>query len=160
MSSQAEWDAYAVAIEGEWQLCANCQPDAAGKKLFRQYNYNRTVTGLGIVLSPINNEEFSDARGISFEFFTTGIPAIKLGRLSGSGVIGETWIVAQMGKIMDNPKCFLPTGSVGQVFAPGSEIYDFFDGLAPGIGGTFTMCQFTVNGAPGLKVEADVAYNG
>lgn len=46
LPNQADWEAAAVTFRGFWNLCANCAPDLAGKKLFRQYNYWRRQLGL------------------------------------------------------------------------------------------------------------------
>lgn len=52
LPNQAAWNAYAAAIAGEWGLCANCAPDTAGKKLFRQMNFTRAVQGLSTITTP------------------------------------------------------------------------------------------------------------
>lgn len=52
MSTKEEWDAAALSIAGQWSLCADCDVELAGKKLFRQVNLNRQMKGLGELITP------------------------------------------------------------------------------------------------------------
>lgn len=52
LPNQTAWNLYALSIAGQWDLCANCQPDTGGKKLFRQINYNRTLLGQPLITVP------------------------------------------------------------------------------------------------------------
>jgi hypothetical protein len=167
MSSQAEWQVYAANIEGEWSLCANCEPGASGKKLFRQYNFNRMLIGLPIVDSPINNTEFVNA---------TGQGGITIVRTLSTGLFRTTWSAIEdnlpyygagnIGLSMSNPVVEF-TADEHEPSTSG-PVHDWIlavaAGLIPGFPNVANqtanvwVCYFAGDGAPGPRLMASILF--
>lgn len=150
MSSKAEWETYAANIDGLWQLCANCQPDSSAKKLFRQYNYNRTILGLPIALSPIDNTEWCGDTQLQPNFDFTD-PASPFLLMTGSTDGLPSYLIVQAGSVMTNPFFYIPDGLPGNTYFPGDTAYDFWLAFITKYGqGFFNACCTKPDGAPGL----------
>lgn len=159
LRNQIDWVTYAGNITGEWQLCANCQPDSSGKKLYRQYNFNRSASGLPEISTPVSNTAYSAP--MTFQV-TWNYPGIGTGDNIDFSITAHPhpqWIQTQLGIGSTNPVFFFD-GSTTGVFFPGSPQYDYFVGNwvkrfgHPSAGFaefTFQTCVWDANGAPGLK---------
>jgi hypothetical protein len=125
LPNEADWELYAANIENEWSLCANCRGDGSGKKLFRQFNFYRSLLGLGTITVPLDNEAIGpsgncDASGIytplggwvfpSGQFVVYGAPAT---------------MIAQVGLTLRNPLVTGITDEIGP-FIPGTQEYSFW----------------------------------
>jgi hypothetical protein len=153
MSTQAEWNAYAERIAGFWNLCANCAPDQSGKKLFRQYNFNRLLAGLDVVESPIDATEFCFTQNWRFDIHLSGSDAPQ-GFFTGGITEASIWYNVQIGSVLANPRMLMPLITLGIPFHPGDAVYDFmlqFVGL-----GVVKTCFFNKSGAPGLSDGGEV----
>lgn len=145
LADQTPWEGYAANITGEWNLCANCEPDAGGKKLYRQYNFNRRILGLPVVDVPINDTEHCPSGNWSFAiigtedgFFNNGFNPV------------DTYYLINVGKAMGNPLLLLTAADIPATFPPGSPLYDFMAGLPENQ--FLTACTMLPDGAPGKQV--------
>lgn len=159
LPDKTPWAAYAAAIEGEWQLCANCMPDGGAKKLYRQYNFNRQRISLPVVSTPTDDTEVCDAFLIGFRYDGTGGGLLCSWECSPPP-LQDFWCVASVGKSLTNPLIFLPKAD-NAVDQPGvTPLSVWLENVGKLIGikfigleGTLStaVCVFTVNGAPGLR---------
>ena len=159
-ADQPSWVTYAAAIENEWNLCANCQPDSGAKKLFRQYNFNRRLLGLTIQLVAPSGAPFADVGDIGVFWViddSTGDNFVSVDfDVSGN----NDWLCIQIGKRLANPLFQLDPAINGVDFSSG-PVYDFWTQLylscrsVPPAGSDDELdlfaCVFTTDGAPGLK---------
>jgi hypothetical protein len=137
IATQADWVTYAANIAGEWDLCANCSPDASGKKLFRQYNFNRTLRGLPIVNTPVDNTEYAVPASLIFYYVDAADPLGPSLQVS-FGPTGITTIVtAQLGLQNANPSLDT-TGLLPIQTVTAGPLFDF--------GQQVTMAVCTLNG--------------
>lgn len=159
MSTQLEWENYAVDIAGEWDLCANCEPALAGKKLFRQLNFNRVLIGLPIVLSPPNPGAFSIAALLTFDFNNlVPLPYCTVDANLDPTLVGFSAV--QMGKVLGNPSTTFNLVDITGFKFPGDKMYDFGVILASQLGlwaavgdnsKTVSCCNSDDDGTPGRK---------
>jgi hypothetical protein len=165
LPNQADWITYAANIAGNWQLCANCQPDASGKKLFRQYNYNRAILGLPIVTVPIDATAFAEVTFITAEYVVPPISPLPAVDLNWSGSGDFIVLLAQQGAVMANPRLTLDPAfnGVGTIAAPPfawvESCVKFLIGLPPPPGSypIFQQCCiFNLDGAPGRKLFLEI----
>jgi len=157
LSNQADWISYAVAIAGDWDLCANCNPGSSGKKLFRQYNFNRELLGLAWVTAPIDPTEAAHASFVEVHLSDSLNEVVVF----GLGSLPDTWYIFQFGNLLNNPALLIPAPGTGLVASPGSPWYDetapFFSPT-----GTTTFwpaCTSADSGAPGLRVTVPFVHD-
>lgn len=163
MSSQLEWNDYALAIAGQWQLCANCAPDVAGKKLFRQYNFNRLLVGKPILLSPIDATEYASTEFISIRYTDYQGLFPSSVSLDWSPPVSTEIITAVLGRSMQNPFVDL-TGLtiVAAIFS--GPAFDWAVKVCTSIcqpdgpAVAFKCCAQTQNGAPGNSSVASALW--
>lgn len=159
LANKTPWTIYASNIAGAWALCANCQPDFGAKKLFRQYNFNRSLVGLGVASVPVDDTEVCDAVPSNLVIDTTGIaPTATLN--GGSMTFGAYFAVASSGLSLSNPLAALNTVLFGVPQPLGSVVYSWGDqvmtlaGIASLPGVNFIdvwVCVFNPDGAPGSR---------
>ena len=146
MSTQAEWDVYADNITDGWDLCANCTRDATGKKLFRQYNFYRTLLGLPIVLSPIDNTEFQSPSGMFLEWVPPN-PGPEMILMTPGAWSHFGWGFYQCGQALGNPRVRVTQTDDTQQLLPSAPGYQLLLATLPA--GGLLACTCTDNGAPG-----------
>jgi len=149
LPDQAPWFTYAAAIADHWQLCANCNPASTGKKLFRQYNFNRHIIGLPPVAAPASYSETSDIAYIEMSLVI--IPP------AGSYIIISTdpqptacLVTAQVGAVLSNPSILIPALAFHVNIPEGSAAYARL--YVTRSTGAPWFCQSTVTGSPGVRV--------
>lgn len=157
LPNQADWIIYAGNISGEWQLCANCAPGPSGKKLFRQYNFNRIALGLAQVTVPIDNTESAGSGPTEIHLTPNGGPPNFLFRYIWPSAMDGLTVIAQQGQQAGNPQYTLIAADNGQfVFA--GPTWDFIQQVIAGVENPANPdfgspvqhgCWFTANGAPG-----------
>lgn len=147
LTDKSPWVAYAAAIAGLWRLCANCQPDAAGKKLYRQYNWNRSLIGLPRVTAPVDGTAYGPAVPAIAEYNPLGLPIGTLGFTQCSSPHAY-YLVVQNGLGLLNPIVHLAASLDPQLFTLGSTNWNALLGLQPAT--LYLACGFDDNGAPGL----------
>ena len=159
LPNQADWTTYAANITGEWSLCANCDPGASGKKLFRQYNFNRFQLGLPITTTPVSNVEFADA-GLNSVFGDSEPPPPFSAGGTGGIQTQPIWYTFQTNAQLANPTILIPPALGFWNWASTDPAYTFFlnlvtaqFGATPGSvsSGPITACTMTTTGAPGLR---------
>lgn len=124
LPNQAAWNAYAAGVAGNWQLCADCEVDQGGKKLFRAYNFYRFIFGLPLDLTPPLTSVPPSGTCASVVIF---------GPMSGDFVVineqgpdGQTVVfIAQIGKQLSNAHLVFPNADNGVPFYSGSPQYDW-----------------------------------
>lgn len=159
---KSAWETYADNIDGEWQLCANCFSGDTAKKLYRQYNFNRMMSGLAPAATPVDNTEAAQCDLIAMEYAVAGstVAGFALGNQNG-GTVGDWWI-ANVGLALQNP-VYQTTGVEDNTVVTSGPWFDFIQDIWVAIGvpidpfiGTyvyFQMCQWTADGAPGLQIQ-------
>lgn len=165
LPDDSAWVTYATNIAGNWQLCANCQPDAAAKKLYRQYNFNRFLLGLTRADVPIDNTEFCENRFGNVEQNYQAVPPWV--NMNVDPTLGfPFYAVANVGLALLNPLGEITAAAgAGNVNAPSPE-YSFADAVTTALGlaaspgshsGNAVTCFFMPSGAPGLN--SNVGYS-
>lgn len=150
LPDQTPWVTYAENIADQWQLCASCAPMSSGKKLFRQYNFNRQSIGLSVVDVPVDDEEFCEVDEIHWVFGVD--PSLgNIGFFTEAGIYVPTWIQAQVGKVLSNPIALFPVDGAGGPWLPGDALYQLWQQCTPM--GVTPGCIFTQTGAPGAKAS-------
>jgi hypothetical protein len=163
LTNQTDWEIYAINIAGDWDLCANCEPGLSGKKLFRQYNSNRTIMGLGLATTPVDNTEYAVSGNL--EIVLLGPPAVAVPTIvfGADGFAPDVVIQPQCGLALSNPRITFGTITLGIAYVNGPQ-FDF--GLAvvsallpgPSTGTTYASCIWTGDGAPGIKGGGEVDW--
>jgi hypothetical protein len=169
MSSKAEWITYATNIAGEWALCANCQPDSSGKKLYRQYNYWRQIMSIARADSPIDNTEYATDGYLEFWYIDPDGVNPQNVYIFDTYEIGQDFICANIGLSTANP-IWEYDSSVTNTHLYSGPAFDFVQkvvttlGQDPGVGGEYPFgcncCLFTANGAPGNNRSFPFAWIG
>jgi hypothetical protein len=149
LADKTPWVTYAATINGEWQLCANCQPESSGKKLFRQYNFNRQSIGLSVATVPVDGTEFCHSGGTGWRLYST-LPLGQFFSTTDYVQVPGAWCMMQVGSTWTNPVLFLTPTPISNVYAHGTPVFDFL--ITQTIGTTIDACVFTPNGAPGLRM--------
>jgi hypothetical protein len=168
LADKAPWVAYATNIVGEWSLCANCMPDGGAKKLFRQYNFNRELIGLPVVIAPVDDTEVCDAsmQDVQWVLETGTTFETTIAVLTSEA---SFYIVASLGKALANPVIAF-NGSDAGVSLTVPNIYSAwvqavmtslgFFGQPGELFGTVPMCVFNVSGAPGMRANVPCLWIG
>lgn len=144
LADKSPWIGYADNISGQWALCASCMPDEGGKKLFRQYNFNRTILGLNIVTVPISDNAFAEPNLVVIEDFRP--VSIILGF---DNSVGFQWYVFQAGRQLMNPVAGYVGIDEAEVVIPTDPAFAAWSAVLDSGGKVY--CCFDQDGAPGLK---------
>lgn len=160
LSNKAEWVTYAANIDGHWNTCANCALEATGKKLFRQYNYNRNLIGLAPVTVPLDDTEYTDSFLHNVVWAPDGMPAfVQLFGGGGGLAYGDILCVANLGLSLANPiGSFTIADIVSTIVISGPffewvvKIMTLFPTELDGPGESFDICFFKSSGAPGQRI--------
>lgn len=167
LPNKADWNAYALNILGSWQLCANCDVELSGKKLFRQINLNRQTMGLTIETAPIDPTEFSQVDVFQLNLITDTGTGITSAWARNDSTIEDAWVQASLGLSLLNPfgqilaadwNNYVTSGTTWDtVFAIVSSAVAF---PAPGTTNILvpTTCHWTNDGAPGNVRPTRVAW--
>ena len=160
------WINYAANIAGEWQLCANCLVDLAGKKLFRQYNFNRQILSLSLVNAPIDDTATGSISQLLLSWVTNYAPGINAAHVAFLVADADKTAIAQIGLQMGNPAYKLNVADFGSYHTAG-KLFDFveqlaiflnYQTLAPGFYDfTVFACTTDADGAPGLQLPMEVS---
>lgn len=158
LPNQLDWINFSLYLDPDWGLCANCVLPATGKKLYRQYNFNRNISTRLTVGTPVDAGEFCSLNGIEAYLFLNA-PTADYDVIITSESIGGDWVVAQVGLALLNPIHKFPGASgfysgpmtdatgqwylailaaMGIVIIPGNHDY------------TVNICPFATEGTPGL----------
>lgn len=157
LPDKSPWITYALNINGEWGLCATCQPDFGAKKLYRQYNFNRQILGLASVDAPIDNTEFCDE---SYDTFDVDIrsPGGSMLCDNSSGTLTGVVVMASCGQSMLNPWVLFPPSLPDATFFDPAPQWQWgvdccsalhMGGLPSGSERNAMLCYFKLSGAPG-----------
>jgi hypothetical protein len=164
MSSQAAWNAYALSIGGGWALCANCAPGVQGKKLFRQYNFNRTLMGLAIVDSPIDPTEEAGFSVTTVRWTDTDSPTVGIETSEPSR---DCYLCAQLGLGLRNPFTLVTAAQMNIDLTPGDNVYAWVASIMPQILPTLPgtgqatylrTCLWTPSGLPQFSQLTDWSW--
>lgn len=165
LPDKSPWVTYAANIAGDWDLCANCQPDDGAKKLYRQYNFNRTLLGLTNTAAPVDNSEFySDALNAVTLFTGGGFDVVIWRTNQDPQEVGT--VFASVGHSLSNPSVTIPGDPANMLYFPGDPQYIWSYAVAAALGyagqqvpeGTqFPTCYTTPNGAPGTRYFTSIA---
>jgi hypothetical protein len=165
LPNQADWNAVAAAFAGLWGLCANCQPDAGGKKLYRQVQMNRSLVGLPpIGTPPTPSAGFVPGVSSAQWINQPSVPGNNNASVTLDELGTDVWVVAVIGLALANPIAFVASSESGTSFPPGTDIFKLVSQTitvkaapAPISAGDFEnqVCTFDVNGFPGLPEQAD-----
>lgn len=139
------WEDYASDIAGQWSLCANCAPEIAGKKLFRQYNFNRTLLGLAVVTAPVSFGAVCVGTDGDAEPYLGGYALIWDG---APGPGGNYYAI--LGGGITQGKCWLVPLSLFEAIGPSDVRSIALSSLPAGSEGFF-LCNFDGDGAPGQQ---------
>lgn len=148
LPNQADWISYAAAINGEWQLCANCQPESTGKKLFRQYNFNRFLIGLPLVTVPVDATEFAAVTVFTMNWLPFA-PGQPISLSADPATTQALYFVVPVNQQLANPAVPVPIPGATTIGA-GDVGYAALLTIPPFT--TVQVCVFTTNGAPGLQM--------
>lgn len=148
LQNQADWETLAAAVDGLWDLCANCDPDADAQRLYRQINFNRSLIGLPREDDPTLFAAF--VAGVTYTLVTT--PTFVSLTLA-AGQSAATWLIVQQGNALGN-ELILTAPGFGTPYANGTKSNTFLRGLPAG--SSWKVCTFSVDGMPGLSTNLDV----
>lgn len=143
LPNQAAWVAYALAMTGQWDLCANCQPDASAKKIFRQLNFWRQVVQLATVTVPPAVPLGGDPPAIWVEYYAVLSTGYSLISLLGGPDYSDFQLIGQIGLALGNPIYDGPYGA-GPSWFPGDPFYIWWVEILNGLGFDLTTPQVEV----------------
>lgn len=166
LADKTPWEIYAGIIAGEWQLCANCQPDTAAKKLYRQYNMSRIAQGLPVVDVPIDDTEYAKP---TFPLWSAIYLLHPVGAVNVvpnySSCPEDCVITAQVGKGLANIQINVNLADSLHVFTSG-PLWAAITQIVIALGGPrpvgsiadwgFTGCVSKASGAPGVKCNPEI----
>lgn len=153
LTNQPDWVTWAVEMEGYWDLCANCAPEASGKKIFRQLNFNRSVLGLPALTTPPAFAPPAGLGDLEVNWASHQPPGFNFVLVTCS-VSGPGYGILQAGLVDNNPVLDF-TGTVSGIFFEGTAEYDYWTTLvllvAPTVGQDTTakLCWMGIDGVPG-----------
>lgn len=161
LGNQAEWNAFAAANTDQWSLCANCEPDKSGKKLFRQVNFNRSQVGLPVetntaVLGPFCQVT---ADNIVADQGGTGAPLQAIWDGSGSG--GAYYVQASNGSKLMNPILLWNTAFINVLIPGNSTLWQWVKANVKVLDGAIDLqlCFWTATGMPGISDISELEWN-
>jgi hypothetical protein len=160
LPDKTPWVLYAVAIAGQWQLCANCAPDAGGKKLYRQYNFNRGLISLPVISVPIDPTATAASTALNIFVETLDGGATYTVTIDGIPPIVPCYVVANVGRSLGNPVWLIDATQMNTGITAGSG-YVWAMAITEALGligrpdGDYPLfircCYFDINGAPGIN---------
>ena len=140
------WAAAAAAYAGEWDLCANCQPDSGAKKFFRQWNFNRQLIGLPILLAPLPLAPADSPFGLNSTSTDNRSSGVYIVDLFVPPPSQDFLIIACVGSRLSNPRVLISPA-------------DFSTGLTSGpVWAYFVSGNQTLMGTPPVGFSSSVAY--
>jgi hypothetical protein len=160
LPDKTPWITYAAFRGGNWQLCANCQPDAGPKKLYRQYNWNNALAGLPLAAAPVDPTETISIAVLELQYWNNGPlggPNAQFTLTPGDYLIVAT---AQLGMTVGNPQMTNILGDNGTTLLPSDFefaaiqqiMFAAFPAPTPGTNlRNITMCMASQTGAPMMK---------
>lgn len=167
MATKTDWITYAANIAGDWSLCANCQPDTAAKKLFRQYQFYRLQLGLAVALTPVDDTEVAQLVPSFFTYHVNGLAGEYAVWGAAFPPSVDVHLIAQLGMIQSNPQVLLTPTDANVVLTIGA-VFDWIKLCAttllaqPPPGGaevaSMMVCPFNGTGAPGFRTAVDVHF--
>lgn len=164
-TSQDAWNDYADTIEGEWQLCANCQPESIGKKLYRQYNFNRRLLGLSVADVPIDGTECAEQGSlyVVWHGYGDGTPTSVTWEVSG---VPSTCYLNPSAGMSGKIPLFFNNAYAGGTYYAESPVFTWINSVVAAVYGVpppssepiigLQCCTFTANGAPGITVTIPI----
>lgn len=159
LANKAPWLTYAANIAGEWSLCANCAPSLAGKKLFRQYNFNRILQLNLVINAPVDDTATCADPQMFWIYDTTDI--VPTATIAGDvGWTAPVWYTAPLGRGMLNPTVLVDNTTINIPQPAGTPIWVWMTEVLTLNGGILqpppspwqmVCCVSDSNGAPGFK---------
>lgn len=165
--NQAPWETYANNINGAWQLCANCQPGAGGKKLFRQVNFNRQLIGLPVNLTPDNDTEFAIYSGGSLTLIMDQPDKLDYAFYAPNNGNDACYLIPRIPNGKQMQPFFMDQYAEGE-YDSGTALYQWANELQATFIGTvedgayhasIIVCPFQPSGAPGLQSGLEFEYD-
>lgn len=164
LPDKTPWETYEANIGAEWELCASCAPGVRPKKLFRQYNLNRSTIGIPAVTIPIDITEVCHIVVTAIEL--TNLSGVFVAVLRGD-MFGDAtgYLFPRIGLVGGNPLLEVTAATFIGNYPIGSNEYNFcaavvnqiFPGMPSGVSVTDApVCVFTPNGAPGDQSRPNV----
>lgn len=155
------WEAFALAGVLGWSLCANCEPDKTGKKLFRQINFNRTQLGLAWIFDPALLGPFCDVTAVNIIADEAGTGAPHDAQWVGAGSGGAFYVQASAGAILGNPILAWDTSQVNTVVPGNSLLYQWTAALVKVLDDAIDLrlCFWNPDGMPGISVISELEWN-
>lgn len=164
LSNQAAWDTYAASMFGAWALCANCQPSFAGKKIFRQINFNRRLLGLPLQTVPGSSpiHVFGDVTPVGIFGMP---PGNQVSPFFSSGPMAISLLIPRVGQALGNPSLTFDPAWYGVSSMAGDPFYDWlyatlaFAGFLPlalGDSVSIPICTADLQGNPGPGFDMQV----
>lgn len=148
LSDQTPWENYANYLAGHWALCANCSNSEDAQRLFRQYNYWRTVTFQAIANTPVDPTEQCSSNNI-FCVITSFGGGIYAAGFGAGPAIGQKMCM-QVGGLLKNPILEIDGSPTGTTYYNDTTAnYAFVANMT--VGDPYPYCWFTQNGTPGNK---------
>jgi hypothetical protein len=148
LTNKSAWEDFAAEIAGQWQLCANCMPDAAGKKLYRQVTFNRQLLGLPFTSDPSTLSVPQDEYDVALTNQISG-PGPYFVFMHAPTTILPSYLIVQLGLASSNPLLYLDNNLVNYAILPPSSIYYQWSVLtAPG---PVRACLMNEDGVPCLN---------
>lgn len=165
LSNKAPWEDYAIFLDGQWELCANCDPDEDAQRLYRQYNYNRVMQSVPVTLVPIDGSEVQSQAITDLQYYpnaNAGLPLALYDLATTSPGVGATAVISAA---WQNPFQFLSDTNNGVVLFPTDAEFPFVQAVAravvpnPPVGTTRSsvkLCTWAPNGTPGLSAIVEL----
>lgn len=162
LPNQADWEAYAISIFGQWSICANCTVILSGKKLFRQLNMARFLSGLALVTVPPSGAAGPNAGPINLLLGTAlGGPPYVVEFVSAQNFDGCLFI-AQQGKALANPSWIWDSSQLnvpqvaGTLFGFVVDLYNNYLAEHSGVPAAFFLMQACASGPAGEPGQPSV----
>jgi hypothetical protein len=106
LSNQADWVDYAMDISGDWNLCADCEEEGDGQRLYRQYNMNRLLSGQSVTDTVIGGNVPGSGSNQTMQLTRLGGTGLYVTYSPGGGGAGS-YICVQLGRLLANPVVLL-----------------------------------------------------
>lgn len=167
LPNQAAWEAAAAARTGTWSLCANCEPDTGGKKLFRQWTLNRSALGLSQSTDPADLTTGPSLASWFCNYVWQPALHAPWGSASFDPAAPDFCAIAQVGLVGQNPSTkFTQADNNVEIFS--GPVYDWCKKTIETLFGPRTspygdvlplkICTCAPDGTPGLSVTGLAEY--
>jgi hypothetical protein len=164
-TQQTKWTTLAAAYT--WSLCANCQPDSSGKKLYRQTNYFRRLIGLTQLDDPTGLAPPFSKGYVLQPYYTTSSNTPPTTYVQW-GVIAQpegTIAIANIGRQLNNPWVVLHQSWQGAFLTSGPG-FNFvvllctwaFPQPQPTNFATIPFCYCTPDGLPLISEQVGIEF--